>query len=136
MGTWEYEGVEAILADWEPLRQDIPRNTEIVKRGDVQLHQGDQVVYVPTHCQYQATGEVAQRGRFCADLGEPGIEFGFVTSVSPDGVHAWCRFWRPGLPVGELRTKANSERCEVMDLVSYVSVADWIVQEAILRWCK
>ena len=80
------------------------------KQTEWPIRPGDNVVYVPTH----ANGVVDH----------PDCEEGFVTSRRGDAV--WCRFWHrnhavrafPGEATRmELRTVANSERCDVSDLV-------------------
>jgi len=62
---------------------------------------GDQIAYVPTHA----------RG----DLKHPDVELGFVTSVSPDGEYAFCRYFAKSNEY--LRTTANSEATYIRDLV-------------------
>lgn len=61
---------------------------------------GLQIVYIPGH----ADG-----------VDHPDAEAGFITSAVLG--MAWCRFWSKGSP-GELRTKANSERCDIGSLVA------------------
>ena len=129
----------SLETDSVPAPSDFELEAMDLHAGSNQLRRGDQIAYVPTHLQ----GSLPQQRRkgeahsplFAWDPRDAGIEFGFVTSISPDGIHAWCRFWHSGTPAGRLRTKANSERCDVTNLVCHVSVTDWIVQEALDRWC-
>lgn len=76
--------------------------------GDVgTLKAKDQILYVPS--------SVDRRGRSAQQLAqdEPTTEEGFVTSVRQQ--RAFCRFYRRG-GLG-LRTVANSEACNLADLV-------------------
>ncbi len=61
----------------------------------VEPKRGMQIAYIPNH--------VDKHGR----LDHPDIEYGFVTSVRPNG--AFCRYWAKGEEHKRLRTTANSE---------------------------
>jgi len=76
---------------------------------------GDQIVYIPTHADF--------------NLNHEDCEFGFVwKDKQTDAV--FCRYWRKGKP-GELRTKANSELTPRNLLFSFKSVSDHIITETI-----
>jgi len=63
---------------------------------------GALVIYVPNHAH--------------GWLGHKDCERGFVTAISIGRQCAWCRFWSKYDPA-ELRTRANSERCDYDNLV-------------------
>lgn len=74
------------------------------------LKPGDQIVYIPAHAK--------------KDPDHPDREYGFVESVR--GTTAYCRYWRKGQP-GVLRTVANSEATNIMDLQKAKSYSqEWI----------
>jgi hypothetical protein len=77
---------------------------------------GLQIVYVPGH----ADG-----------VDHPDAEAGFITSAGEG--QAWCRFWSKENP-GQLRTRANSERCDLGSLVAKdtrIQTAVWAQLDAI-----
>lgn len=76
------------------------------------MNKGTQVAYVPTHAK--------------GNLSHKDVEFGFVTSIHPDGKNAFCRYWRKGDEV-RLRTVANSELTPMDRLIEYETVPQYIV---------
>jgi len=76
------------------------------------IRRGAQIVYVPNH----AWGNDEH----------PDCEAGFITSVSEDA--AFCRYWGEE---GQLRTKANSERTPISNLVLKDTVPQKQVEEAL-----
>lgn len=84
----------------------------------IKLTRGRQIIYVPDHAHEQ--------------VDHPDCEKGFVTSV--DGDYAFCRYWRRHPPF-DLRTKANSERTPVANLVVQDTVPPIAVEAALERWC-
>jgi len=112
------------------------KDTELVKMGSRNFQRGDQIAYVPKHCQHPLPHQRKMPGYFVSDIGEPGVELGFVTSASPDGMHVWCRFWYPAPKGGVLRTKLNSERCDIEDVVGYRYADDKLIEDVMARWCQ
>ena len=81
------------------------------------MKRGRQVIYVPNH----ANGQVDH----------PDCEAGFITST--DGDYAFCRYWSnhlPHLPL-RLRTRANSERTPIANLVIQDTVPQIAVAAAL-----
>lgn len=75
--------------------------TSISSVGDKKLERGQQVIYVPSHLRYNA------------DIENPDIQFGFVTSEKNNTV--FCRYF--GYPdFSTLRTLSCSESCNKKDL--------------------
>lgn len=82
---------------------------------------GTQIIYVPSH----ADGP-----------DHPDAEPGFVTSGGHEGfVFAFCRYWSKTYP-GELRTKLNSERTAVEDLVVQDTMSQALVKKALEEYCR
>lgn len=70
------------------------------------IRKGSQVIYVPRHA--------------AGDVNHPDCEKGFVTSLSPAGTVAFCRYFynaKYGAHCGQLRTTANSEATPIEMLV-------------------
>lgn len=71
---------------------------------------GDQILYLPDHVN--------------GNRNDPDVEAGFVTSIkeiSDGSTTIFCRFWR-NRNCENLRTKANSEGCDVKNLIHYISI--------------
>jgi len=84
------------------------------------LERGTQVAHIPHH----AAGEIRHKD----------VEFGFVTGVRQhtDGTTVFCRFWSKSDP-RELRTKANSESCDIDNLIRFTSALQKTVDKQLER---
>ncbi len=78
------------------------------------LKLGTQIIYVPTH----ARGDVNHRDS----------QVGFVTSQKDRG-SVFCRYWSK-YASDELRTRANSERANISNIV----VKDTVEQSLVQHW--
>lgn len=93
------------------------------------LEQGEQILYVPTHMEYNSI-----KG---AILGPMGIQPGFVTSgPNKDGAY-FCRYWLWDYAekqfVPELRTKANSELTDHLNIVLYPYFNQSVIVNALTK---
>ena len=69
------------------------------------LKRGTQIAYVPQHV-WDEMKPIPWM------LEHPHTEFGFVTSVHPDGEHVYCRYWLKDHP-DEIRNKSCGEHTPV-----------------------
>ena len=70
-----------------------------------EFKRGNQIVYIPDH----AKGNIDHND----------VEYGFITSISPCGEAAYCRFWNKKPNDRILRTASNSERVKLKNLKHY-----------------
>ena len=79
------------------------------------LKPGTQIIYQPKHVK---------------TLDHPDCEKGFVTSIAPDRLSAFCRYWN--YDGSDLRTKANSEATWLNDLI----IENTHPQKKVDEWIK
>lgn len=96
-------------------------------REKEKFERGTQIVKIPDYIKERIdSGDLSHNPRL---IDEPGVEFGFVWSMSSDGNSAYCRYWNK--KDKSLRTLSTSELTPASNLYRFVFVSSLEVERAI-----